>query len=219
MDRAYLEIIFLCGMVLQVIMLLPFLPKYIAKKYRVYFNKKERLYLVFVAITYLLLPFIYVFSTWFSWFDYNFPKWFGFPAILLYGFGFWLFFRAYTDLGSSWSPGLEIKEGHKLVTTGLYKWVRHPMYAALGAVAVSQIFILQNGLVGPGFLIVGIPFYMYRVQREEKQLIRYFGEEYGDYRKQTNAIIPKTEQLDFPQIMEKLKSIVSKNRLKKLVKK
>ena len=219
MDRAYLEIIFLCGMVLQVIMLLPFLPKYIAKKYRVYFNKKERLYLVFVAITYLLLPFIYVFSTWFSWFDYNFPKWFGFPAILLYGFGFWLFFRAYTDLGSSWSPGLEIKEGHKLVTTGLYKWVRHPMYAALGAVAVSQIFILQNGLVGPGFLIVGIPFYMYRVQREEKQLIRYFGEEYGDYRKQTNAIIPKTEQLDFPQIMEKFKSIVIKKRLKKLVKK
>jgi protein-S-isoprenylcysteine O-methyltransferase Ste14 len=206
MDRAYLEIIFLCGFVLQVILRSYYVQYYVTEKHPRYFNKKERLFLLFIFVGFQLLPILYVFSTWFSFFDYNLPKWFGFPSTMLYGFGVWLFFRAHADLGKYWSPGLEIKPDHQLVTTGVFKWVRHPMYAAFVAIAIAQVFMLQNWIVGPAFLILAIPFYLHRVKREESQLIRHFGDAYRVYMEETNALFPKKEQIDFPLILSLLKS-------------
>jgi protein-S-isoprenylcysteine O-methyltransferase Ste14 len=210
MDRAYLEIIFLCGFVLQIILRSYYVQYYVTEKQRRYFNKKERLYLLFIFVGFQLLPILYVFSTWFSFFDYNLPKWLGFPSAMLYGFGVWLFFRAHADLGKYWSPGLEIKADHQLITTGVFKWVRHPMYAAFVAIAVAQVFMLQNWIVGPAFLVMAIPFYLHRVQREERQLIGHFGEEYLNYMDQTNSLFPKWEQINFPLIISHLK-IYGKN--------
>ena len=196
MDRAYLEIIFLCGLVLQVILHFYYIQYYVSGKQLSYFNKKERLFLFMVSIGFQFLPLVYVFTSWFSVFDYNLPKWFGFPATMLYCCGVWLFFRAHADLGHFWSPGLEIKEGHQLVTSGVFQWFRHPMYAAFLAFAVAQIFMLQNWIVGPAFLILGIPFYLHRVKREERQLIRHFGVEYHNYMNRTNPLIPKWVQIE-----------------------
>ncbi|HEY3388326.1 MAG TPA: protein-S-isoprenylcysteine O-methyltransferase, partial [Prolixibacteraceae bacterium] len=205
MDRAYLEIIFLCGFVLQVILRSYYVQYYVEEKHKRYFNKKERLFLLFIFVGFQLLPILYVFTTWFSFFDYNLPKWFGFPATMLFGFGIWLFFRAHADLGKYWSPGLEIKEDHQLIVTGVFKWVRHPMYAAFVAIAVSQVFMLQNWIVGPAFLVLAIPFYLHRVQREERQLIRHFGDDYRAYMADTNALFPKKEQIDLSPLYRKLK--------------
>jgi protein-S-isoprenylcysteine O-methyltransferase Ste14 len=212
MDRAYLEIIFLCGFVLQIILRSYYIQYYVEGKQQRYFNKKERLFLLFIFVGFQLLPIMYVFTTWFSFFDYNLPKWLGFPSTMLYGFGVWLFFRAHADLGQYWSPGLEIKENHQLITTGVFKWVRHPMYAAFVAIAVAQIFMLQNWIVGPAFLLLAIPFYLQRVKREERQLIRHFGNDYSNYMDQTNALFPKKEQIDFKLILSKLKFSFKKNK-------
>jgi protein-S-isoprenylcysteine O-methyltransferase Ste14 len=195
MDRAYLEIIFLCGMVLQIIMRTYYAQYYDPGPNKRYFNKRERLYLFFIFVGFQLLPLIYVFSTWFAFFDYDLPKWVSIPATLLYSFGVWLFFRAHADLGKYWSPGLEIKEDHKLITTGVFKWVRHPMYAAFVAIAAAQIFMLQNWIIGPAFLVSAIPFYLHRVKREEKMLINKFGSEYLDYMNCTGEVIPKPVQV------------------------
>lgn len=205
MDRAYLEIIFLCGLILQIILISPYLQDYFPKKWHDYFNKRERLYLLFMCVGFQLLPLIYILSSWFSWFDYNLPRWTEFPALFLYFFSYWLFFRAYTDLGKSWSPGWGIKEEHVLVTTGIFKWVRHPMYAAFASIAVAQILLLQNWMVGPAFFILAIPFGKYRIQREEKQLILHFGEAYREYRKKTNALVPKMRNSYFALIISKVR--------------
>jgi len=210
MDRAFLEIIFLCGFVLQVILRSYYVQYYVTEKHKHYFNKKEKLFLLFIFVGFQLLPILYVFTTWFSFFDYNLPKWFGFPATMLYGFGIWLFFRAHADLGRFWSPGLEIKPDHELITTGVFTWVRHPMYAAFAAIAVAQVFMLQNWIVGPAFLLLAMPFYLNRVKREERQLIRHFGDEYRNYMVETNAIFPKKEQFDFPLMLSKLKFTIKK---------
>jgi protein-S-isoprenylcysteine O-methyltransferase Ste14 len=195
MDRTYLEIIFLCGLVLQVILHVHYIQNYISGKHIDYFNKKERLYLLFILTGFQLLPLLYIFSAWFSFFDYTLPKWLGYPATLLYCFGVWLFFRAYSDLGPYWSPGLEIKNGHKLITTGVFKIVRHPMYAAFSAIAIAQVLMLQNWIVGPAFLLLSVPFYRHHVKREEQQLIRHFGDEYLLYKVKTNALVPKPDQI------------------------
>lgn len=201
MDRAYLEIIFLCGFVLQVFLRSYYVQYYATEKDQRHFSKKERLYLLFILLGFQLLPIIYVFSTWFSSFDYNLPKWLGYPSTMLYCFGVWLFFRAHADLGSYWSPGLEIKEDHQLITAGVFKWVRHPMYSAFVVIAIAQIFMLQNYIVGPAFLILAIPFYLYRVKREERQLISHFGNEYLLYKKHTNALFPKRDQINIPPVI------------------
>lgn len=197
-------------MVLQVVLHFYYIQYYADGNQRSYFNKKERLYLFFVSVGFQLLPLVYVFTTWFSYFDYNLPKWFGFPSTMLYCFGVWLFFRAHADLGPFWSPGLEIKEGHRLIMTGVFQWVRHPMYAALLAIALAQIFLLQNWIVGPAFLVLAIPFYFHRVQREERQLIRHFGEGYRAYMSQTNALFPKKGQIEL--ILRSLKNRLFPNR-------
>lgn len=195
MDRALLEIIFLCGMVLQIILRSYYIQYYNAGANRRYFNKRERLYLFFIFVGFQFLPLIYVFSTWFAFFDYSLPKWMGIPAALLYAFGVWLFFRSHADLGRYWSPGLEIKEDHQLITCGVFKWVRHPMYAAFVAIAVAQVFMLQNWVIGPAFLLSAIPFYLQRVKREEKMLIKKFGDEYQEYMNRTGEIFPRMDKL------------------------
>jgi protein-S-isoprenylcysteine O-methyltransferase Ste14 len=209
MDRAWLEILFLCGMVLQIILRSYYAQYYDTGQNMKYFNKRERLYLLFIFVGFQLLPLIYVFSTWFGFFDYSLPKWMGIPAAMLYCFGVWLFFRAHADLGKYWSPGLQIKEDHQLIKTGVFKWVRHPMYAAFVAIAVAQIFMLQNWLIGPAFLVSAIPFYLQRVKREEKVLINKFGGEYLDYMNCTGEIFPKPSKIEirlparFPRIFRK----------------
>jgi protein-S-isoprenylcysteine O-methyltransferase Ste14 len=210
-DRAWLEIIFLCGMVLQIILRSYYAQYYDPGENRRYFNKRERLYLLFIFVGFQLLPLFYVFSTWFAFFDYNLPKWMGIPAALLYSFGVWLFFRAHADLGPFWSPGLEIKEDHQLIKTGVFKWVRHPMYAAFVAIAVAQIFMLQNWIIGPAFLLSAIPFYLHRVKREEKMLINKFGSEYLDYMDSTGEVIPKPAQIEI-RIPTRIPNIFRKNK-------
>ncbi len=204
MDRVYLEIFFLCGMVFQLILLVAFIRRFIVNNYWSYFNEHERQYSIFVLLGYQILPLIYIFSTWFSWFDYNLPKWFSFPVFALYCFGFWLFFKAHTELGPSWSANVEVHEGQKLITDGVFKWVRHPMYASIAAVAIAQVFMLQNWLVGPAFLITATPFYRYIVAREEKHLINHFGEQYLQYIRETNALFPKLDQINYAPILNKL---------------
>lgn len=216
MDREFLEILFLCGIVLQIILRSYYIQYYCAGRKVIFFNKKERLYLFFIFVGFQLLPIIYVFTTWFAVLDYNFPKWFGIPAAALYFWAIWLFFRAHADLGRFWSPGLELKDDHELITSGVFKYVRHPMYAAFLAIAIAQIFMLQNWLIGPAFLISAIPFYLHRVKREERQLISRFGDEYRHYRRNTGRIIPKKSAMkeifanQFPRIYSKTQQISGK---------
>lgn len=197
MERATLEIIFLCGMVLQIILRSYYVQYYDPGPNKHYFNKRERLYLFFIFAGFQFLPLLYVFSTWFAFFDYTLPQWMGIPAAMLYVFGIWLFFRSHSDLGRFWSPGLEIKEDHQLVTGGVFKWVRHPMYTAFVVIAIAQIFMLQNWVIGPAFLLSAIPFYLQRVPREEKMLIKKFGARYLDYSSKTGEIFPRIEKSSF----------------------
>jgi protein-S-isoprenylcysteine O-methyltransferase Ste14 len=222
MGREILEIIFLCGMVLQIILRSYYIQYYKAGRKVNYFNKKERLFLLFIFVGFQLLPLIYVFSTWFGGLDYNLPKWVGIPATLLYIFGIWLFFKAHADLGRFWSPGLELREDHELIKTGVFSFVRHPMYAAFVIIAVAQIFMLQNWLVGPAFLVSGIPFYLHRVRREERQLISRFGDDYRQYIRTTGRIFPKRSLMmevlekKFPRIVKMSQILKVKNPLTRL---
>jgi len=68
----------------------------------------------------------------------------------------WLFCRSHLDLGQNWSQSLEIRKGHQLVTDGVYRFIRHPMYASIWIWCLAQGLLLENGWPG-GTLYWGLP--------------------------------------------------------------
>jgi protein-S-isoprenylcysteine O-methyltransferase Ste14 len=65
------------------------------------------------------------------------------------GLGLGLLYRAHADLATSWSVTLEVRAKHEVVTHGVYRWVRHPIYLALLIYSVGQALVVPNWLVGP----------------------------------------------------------------------
>ena len=104
--------------------------------------------------------------------------------------GLWLFQRAHADLGTYWSVTLEVRENHRLVTQGIYRRVRHPMYAALFLYSIGQALALPNWFAGPSYLLsFGILFAL-RVRAEEKMMLETFGDEYAAYMATTKCLVP-----------------------------
>lgn len=103
----------------------------------------------------------------------------------------WLFWRAHHDLGSNWSPTLEIGVEQTLVTTGIYARIRHPMYTSQALLAVAQLLLMPNWLAGPAGLLVFAALYLLRVPREEHLLREHFGESYTTYAAHTGRILPR----------------------------
>ena len=82
-------------------------------------------------------------------------------------------------------------ENSKLVTTGIYAHVRHPIYAAFFYIAVGLILISQNILL----FVLPIIFWAFltvaMIKTEEKWLTDKFGNDYINYSKKVNRFIPK----------------------------
>ena len=102
-----------------------------------------------------------------------------------------LLYRTHRDLGRLWSMTLELRGEHKLVTYGVYKSLRHPMYSAFWLWAVSQAFLLPNWVAGlAGLVGFGVLFFA-RVSRDERMMVEKFGDEYRAYMARTRRIIPR----------------------------
>jgi protein-S-isoprenylcysteine O-methyltransferase Ste14 len=122
--------------------------------------------------------------------DYPFSPVQGYLGIAVYLAVLWLFYRTHHDLGANWSVSLDLRERHTLVTTGVYAFVRHPMYSGFWLMALAQVLLLPNWVAGPAGLIgFGILFFG-RVGREEKMMIEAFGDEYRSYMRRTARVVP-----------------------------
>jgi len=82
---------------------------------------------------------------------------------------------------------LKVRENHVLVTAGVYKYVRHPMYAAFWLHGVARPLLLPNWLAGSAGLVgFGLLFF----EREEQMMIETFGEHYRAYTARTSRVVP-----------------------------
>lgn len=136
------------------------------------------------------LPPIWTFSRVFSFADYPLhPAAFG-AGVLLLAAGLWLLHRSHVDLGTNWSVTLEVREGHSLVTGGVYRRVRHPMYTALFLFSIGMALVLPNWVAGPAYLATFGLLYALRVGAEERMMRETFGREYDDYRARTTRLVP-----------------------------
>jgi len=150
----------------------------------------EIFYLIINGIG-MIIPVVYVFTSKLDFANYYLPDWVGWLGALIFLDAIWLLYLSHRDLGRHWTATVGVREEHTLITTGIYKYIRHPMYAAHLVWAIAQILILHNWIAGYSFIVTMLPFYFYRKRKEEQMLLEEFGEGYRVYKQKTGALIPK----------------------------
>jgi len=116
-------------------------------------------------------------------------RWTGAMGVVICVLGLLVTLWARWTLGGNWSSSVTFKQGHELIRTGPYRWVRHPIYTGLLVMALGTALgfgqlrcWLSLPLMATAFLI--------KLKQEEKLLLRHFPQEYPTYKKQVKALVP-----------------------------
>lgn len=127
---------------------------------------------------------------WMAWARFDAPVWLrwlgAFISISSVPLIFWLF----KTIGNNISPSHTTRVDHKLVTSGPYKYIRHPLYTFgfmmyFGVGLMASMWWLLLGLI----IMCGV--LAQRTPHEEKQLLTTFGEAYKQYMARTGRYLPK----------------------------
>jgi protein-S-isoprenylcysteine O-methyltransferase Ste14 len=94
-------------------------------------------------------------------------------------------------MGRNWTPTLGLREEHQLITDGVFRFIRHPMYAAHILWALATPLILTNWIAGFSMLVPQLAQYWLRVKAEEGMMLERFGEQYRQYMERTGRLLPK----------------------------
>ncbi len=98
--------------------------------------------------------------------------------------------RAIAALGRFWSLHVEIREEHRFVQDGPFRWMRHPTYFSMLLELLSVTLILRATVALALVPLLYLPALAYRLRLEEPALVAKFGDRYRDYRRDTPAILP-----------------------------
>jgi len=98
----------------------------------------------------------------------------------------WMF----RTLGRNLTDTVVTRKQHTLVTTGPYRWVRHPMYASAALAIVGNSLVAANWYL----FVVGclaLLLLVIRTRKEEQNLIARFGDDYRNYMQRTGRFVPR----------------------------
>jgi protein-S-isoprenylcysteine O-methyltransferase Ste14 len=155
-------------------------------------NRKGTLEVILLTLAWLgfFVPLVWVVSSVFAFAEYPLhvvPLAIG---IVCFVAGLWLFYRAHADLGTNWSVTLHVREQHRLITQGVYRRIRHPMYTSLLLYSVGQALVLPNWVAGPSYLVTFGLLFVFRVIPEERMMLEQFGSDYAAYMRKTKRLVP-----------------------------
>lgn len=114
-------------------------------------------------------------------------RWIGIALVVLgVAFALW----AIATLGRHYDLELEIHQGHELIRSGPYRFVRHPVYTGLGLHFAGACLATGNVLLIAGTLLVTYPALYLRAKTEERLLRERFGAAYEEYARQVGMLVP-----------------------------
>ena len=116
--------------------------------------------------------------------------WIGIIGLFFGIFGILIRCIAFLTLGKYFTRTLKKTEEHKLITNGIYQYIRHPGYLSDILIFYGIGMTLFNWILIIYFLITYPIVYAYRIIVEEQMLISIFGEDYIQYKKATKKLIP-----------------------------
>ena len=136
------------------------------------------------TLAYLIYP------TWMEWAALPLPNWLrwsgAFASVLFFGLMFWTL----TNLGKNLTDTVAVRANATLVTSGPYRFVRHPFYVSTALVicGVSLLtanwFLVVSGMASMVLLVIRTP-------NEEQKLIEKFGDQYRHYMATTGRFLPR----------------------------
>lgn len=146
---------------------------------------EKRLLQAMVVVAMVLVPLCDALLPWFEFADIVFLDEVAWVGLLLGSGAIWLFWRA----GRDGQPALT--ERGTLRGRGVYRYLRHPVYAAMLLWALAQLLLLQNWLAGPVAAVTVALAYLLRVPLEEQRDLERHGHRYLDYMERTGGVIPR----------------------------
>lgn len=155
-------------------------------------SRKGTLEIVLLSLMWIafFVPLIWIAVPAFSFAEYRLGAGPLVAGIVCFAAGLWLFFRSHVDLGTNWSITLEVREQHQLITHGVYRRIRHPMYTAFFLFGVGQLLVLPNWAAGPSYLVPFAILFACRVRAEERMMLEQFGDEYAVYMARSKRLVP-----------------------------
>jgi protein-S-isoprenylcysteine O-methyltransferase Ste14 len=150
-------------------------------------------YILRVSIFFMLIVFLVMYfagASWIDGFSFYLPdwmRWAGFAIGIVTVF-FWTWVQVTLD--TQWSPQLQLTKDHRLITTGPYARIRHPLYAGMCGWFISLSLLTAN-LIFLGACILTFAGLLWRIPREEQMMIETFGDEYKAYMQRTGRFLPK----------------------------
>lgn len=192
MTPEFAKIVWLVGLIAWVAIRLPYQRR--GRRIKVVNTSRDtgdRLALGVASLGLSLFPLLWVVTGFPAAADYAFRPWQGWLGLLVEVAFIALFVASHRQLGRNWSVTLEIRDKHKLVTDGLYRFVRHPMYSSFWLWAIAQALLLPNWAAGLSGLVGVAILYFSRVGKEETMMRQAFGPEYDDYSARTGRVVPR----------------------------
>ena len=136
------------------------------------------------VIAYLVNP------AWMAWASVPLSAGLRWAGVAVFAAGLGLLTWTLRGLGPNLTDTVVTRKAHTLVTTGPYRWVRHPFYDAMAllilafALMAADWFVLVTGAAV--FILLAV-----RSRTEEAKLLARFGEPYQAYRRRTGRFLPK----------------------------
>ncbi len=155
-------------------------------------SRKGTLEIVLLSLMWIafFVPLIWIAVPAFSFAEYRLGAGPLAAGIVCFAAGLWLFFQSHADLGTNWSITLEVRDQHQLITHGVYRRIRHPMYTAFFLYSIGQALVIPNWVVGPSYLVPFTILFACRVGSEERMMVEQFGDEYTAYVMRSKRLVP-----------------------------
>jgi protein-S-isoprenylcysteine O-methyltransferase Ste14 len=117
-------------------------------------------------------------------------RWIAWAGIAFTWFGVAIAIWARYCLGVFWSARVTLKEGHQLIRSGPYAFIRHPIYTGmlLGCIGAALVVGEWRGVLAVALLLAA---HSRKAVREERFLTQEFGEAYLSYRRCTGFLFPR----------------------------
>jgi protein-S-isoprenylcysteine O-methyltransferase Ste14 len=170
------EAVRLAGMVVQIFIRVPWAQR---SRSNVITHQRvdlfETISLASMFLGMMILPLVAIVTSLLDAAKFALPREAQIAGVILLAAGLWLFYRSHADLGRNWSPTLELRHSYGLVDVGVYRRIRHPMYAAIWLLLLATPLLVPN-LIGSLFGILAFAImYFRRIYSEEAMMRERFG--------------------------------------------
>lgn len=129
--------------------------------------------------------------SWMAWSSLTLSEWARWIGTALGMVGTAILVWAHRILGKNFFGGMKIRQGHQLITSGPYRWVRHPMYTAFILLGLAWFLLSGSWMIAGFWLAATVLVIVTRLNEEERMMLRQFGDAYRIYEQQTGRFLPR----------------------------